>query len=346
MSERYAQPSQEKTSGPRLGRRLVGATALAALATCPSAQAIPEATSQYQPPSINIVHDHNECPDDTQFGVLNVPGVGLSTVGEHAAAVSRDILDDDFDECSAGLVYGSEYNSYENTKQLAKFIDDNQIDTVLIYAHSFGGIAAVDMVSKYYDKYPDDDTKFAIAFFSSPDGSDSLPFFSRAMTQFHGNFPVNDSWIHVETYLSTAAQKNTVFFDEQTALAVVENAQNTPSSLVYTQSRRLLQGMGQLPENKDIPLYFIGDERDSVVDTVRAPEAIEQKTGKSIQEVIYMTYSDLLMSAHAGLWWRDYVEDNRRPVVTVTRLSLDALGARAKKPATMSSGSKLTAQPR
>lgn len=286
----------------------------------------------YVAPYMQILHEDEVCPPESQFGVVNFSGAGKEDVAVYAASVTKKILGEQYDECEAALRYGTNYNQFLDAHVLAEFIEENHFTTIIIFASSFGGIAAVDTVAKYKELYPDSGVNFVIAFMSSPAGPESLQPLSWLGAQFHAAIPVGAPTVWLETFLSTMSQGNKLPTDPTVMHDVSANAKATPPTLLHEQTARILQGMAKLPDDGTIFTVYIGDNNDEVVKNQQAPNDIALRMGRAVDIIITMQYKDGMLNWHAALWWDEYIDDNRQAILDTMQAAQERFGFSAKKP--------------
>lgn len=187
-------------------------------------------------------------------------------------------------------------------------------------------------MNRYHELYPESNTRFALALLSSPTGPENLQFLSWLGAQFHALVDVPQDVVYGETYVGELSQGKRWLNDDQLKYDVKTNASQTPASLVSSQSRRLLKGISKIDDGLDVTLLYAGDRKDGVVEVDKAIKDIPIKTGRPLDTVFYMTYPDLLLQAHAGLWWVPYIEANRGPIEGIFKYSQEKLGFNAKAP--------------
>ncbi len=289
--------------------------------------------------SIAVLEDGKElptCPEGSPLAILQIAGVGMTTVSDYAASVTEKILGAQFDECNAALRNGEVgYTATYYAELLHEFIEANQLKDVIIFAHSFGGITAVDILNIYFRLYPDSKVDFAIIFFSSPAGPQDLRAISWLGAEFHKHTPPSKILVKGETYGGMVSQGGINPFSEQTRIDANNNAAATPPILTKEQTTRLMEGMYELtPEARvHIKLFeFVGDEKDSVIRNEQAPWSIEEASGKPIDKIRHVNYQDNTMSHHAGLWVDKYLEVNRYAVAGSVEDAVNKFGITGRKP--------------
>ncbi len=289
--------------------------------------------------SIAILKDGKElptCPKESQLAILQIAGVGMTTVSDYAASITEKILGAQFDECNAALRNGEVgYTATYYAELLDEFIQANQLKDVVIFAHSFGGITAVDILNIYSRLYPDSEANFAIIFFSSPAGPQDLRALSWLGAEFHKRTPPSKAIVKGETYGGMVSQGDIDPFSEQTSIDANNNASATPPILTKEQTTRLIEGMSELsPEAaKRIRLFeSVGDEKDSIIKNEQAPWSIEKASGRMIDKVRHVNYPDNTMSHHAGLWVDKYLEVNRYAVAGSVEDAASKFGITGRAP--------------
>lgn len=321
VGEHTVSATMERPRRPGKIKRAIGALAtFGALTLSPGSVA---AEAPYREPTVEIAHKDGICPPESQFGIWQVPGVGMSSVGVYAARQTEVLLGEDFDECDAGIRFGTNYDRYRNVELLRNFVETNGFETVAVFSHSFGAIAGTDMVVDYQRLYPEAGTKFAVIFFSSPGDINDLQPMNWAAAQTLANISVTEGVIEAMTYLSTISQGDKHFFDPQVLHDVEVNSLDTPPTLVQDETQRLIAGIERLPEGMDVPLYYMGDDRDQVVKVEQAVATIKRLTGREILAIKQLQLPSGRMSYHADLWWP---ENQAVYEPTVKEYLYDALG--------------------
>jgi pimeloyl-ACP methyl ester carboxylesterase len=281
---------------------------------------------------MHTVHEGEVCPVNAQFGIVNMPGVGMSSVGVYAAKQTEILLGDEFDECNAGLRFGTQYDRRQNVELLHDFVEANRFDTAVLFLHSFGAIAGIDSIVDYQRLYPDAGTKFAVIFFSSPGDIDDLQPFNWAAAQTLARISLDKGAIEAMTYFSTLSQGDKSPFDPKVLEDVEKNSNDTPPTLVRDETKRLISGIERLPEGLDVPLYYIGDQRDEVVKVEQAIATIKRLTGREITAIKRLQLPSGRMSFHADLWWPENHEAYKPTVKEYLYDALGRLGTPAKAP--------------
>lgn len=343
MSLECDSPALSLTEKRQLRTRRV-AKSLASVATAAAIMLVPGSETRpipYEAPEATTIW----CPPRSQFGVFNVPGLGMRTIGLYASEVTHVILGDTYDACIGGLDMGTHYDVQKNTDALEGYIENNKLKAVVGFAHSFGGIAFVDMVNEYMHRHPDTDTKFAIAFFSSPDSFNTLHTPTRVGAELYSALPVVEELVYAQNYIGIGLQGEHAWFSPELKELANENASKTPPTLLHSQAKRLREGMSTLNEHANVALYAVIDVNDSVVDVVSAVSGIESATGRSIQEVIHIRYPDQRLAAHSGLWWLPYAQVHGPAVLEVTRRASQDLGFKLRYTAPVLGRAALTKKP-
>ena len=169
----------DEASSPEKSKTLKGvrkAVALGAAALALSMLCVSDTAPKpgYVAPSGTIVNVDGVCPPNSPMAIVNMPGIGNEKIGEYAAGQEQNILGDGRGICYAGFSYGSEYDIPRNAAVLHDMIEKNGLKHVDVFAHSFGGIATIDMLNEYHRQHPESEVEFAIVFFSSPAELDDL----------------------------------------------------------------------------------------------------------------------------------------------------------------------------
>lgn len=287
----------------------------------------------YTPPTLYIAHDNFTCPKDAQFGVLNIPGLGQNNVGEFAANATEKILGSTYDECDAGINYGSEYNPAKNAEIMSKFIETNNLPGVILVAQSFGGISAVDIITEYHRAHPDSQTKFSIIFVSSLADTSDLKDMANLGLNVAATIGTTDQLLYAATWLGIVhGGKDPT--DAQVQRDIRANAAATPARLFNEQIHRIALGMSALPEGMDVPAYSIIDEKDALIEYPGAIKSIENASKVRMLGVASISHPDSMQSLgnHADLWWLPYQSLYQRPITRAVTTLLDTMGVRSTAP--------------
>jgi hypothetical protein len=293
-------------------------------------------TSPYVAPNISVIHDNGKCPDDTQFGMLHVNGVGQNDISKSSASVAEQILGDTFDECQAALDFGDGYDPYLNAVALDLFIQQQHLDDVDIVALSFGGIATIDMLNKYNELRPNSTVKFSITFISSPSGMVDIQPLSRTSAAILAMIPLGRGAIYAITWTGVVSQGGNDPFNPKVESDIAANADATPAKLLQQQMQRIQNGMSHLSKGVNVTsMYYIYDRSDNTVMTDVAKDNIQSMTGKKIDEAIEVHHKDNKLGSHADNWWLPYKDVYRDALMASVRRSLDSMGIGPKAPIVM-----------
>lgn len=285
---------------------------------------------------INDGHVQKKCPPNSQVSILDIAGVGMTITSDLAAKQTEKILGTRYNAvCEAALRNGEEgYTPTYYAELLHEFVEANDLNYVVIFAHSFGGITAVDIVNIYSRLYPASNTQFAVTFFSAPSGPEDLQVGSWLGAELHKPRPLDKKIIFVETYLGIISQGINPI-SVQPIIDAANNAAATPPILTQQQSKRVLDGMSKLtPEacERIKSFGYIGDKNDSIVKNEQAPYNIAKASGRPMNSIEHIEYTDSTMSNHAGLWAEKYIEVHRYAVASEVVNAFDALGITGSQP--------------
>lgn len=302
-------------------------------------------STPYEPASLHIAHDNNVCPPDSDFAVFHMAGVGMSSVGIYASHELKEILGEEIDECEAASKYGSEYSITNNAHVLHEFIVSSGLNTIVVFAHSFGGIAAIDMLNEYESLYPNSKINFAVVFVSSPGEVDDLHFGNWVGAHVLNVIPLTTEITWFITLGGILSQEGKEITDQTVYEDTDVCAKDAPPTLVKGEVNRFMGGMNALSGTIEAPMILIGDEADSVVNMRRSARTIPRRVGRPVKFVM-MSHSDARLNNHADLWWRTNRDAYRRPVRIALADSLGPLGLKhlLHKNNTRSSG-RVTRQP-
>lgn len=291
------------------------------------------------PPYSVVTNDGAEralCPEESSFAILQFPGIGNTMVGVHASHQTEKIVEGDEatkeamgDVCYMGFVYGSEYNVQRNTDELHELIAKNNLRRVVIFAHSFGGMAVVDILNEYHRRWPDDTTEFALVLFSSPAEIDDLQLFSRISTEMLSRTQLGKGLVYSMTLGSILGQGDKSIIDGQVWQDSGVAASRTPPHTLQDQIKKLVdEGMNKLHEDLDIPVLVVFDTFDKIVNAERAIPSTERRIGRKII-FIAMHHTDHRMDNHAALWWDDNLRDYVPPVTISLEMTKEQLDKKA-----------------
>ena len=338
MSEKFTQEEPNEGWWRRTKRTAVRMGKAAVIGMLPVAMIpFPEAREEYRPPSISILHDEYEddCPPESQFAIMNVAGLGMTTTSEYAGRITKEIVGTQYDACHVALDYGTSYGISKNAEALGNFLQENKFDSVVVFAQSFGGIASVDMIDAYKHQYPNSKTKFMIVFISSPGGPESLQLGSWLGAQLHAAIPFKQEMVWLETYGLTLLQGGVNPFDGETLTNTTNNADETPSTLLYEQSNRMLKGMNKFSSEAaegDVEFAFAADREDGVIKADQSVRDIERRLGRTIKNIEYLDYTNKKLNNHATLWWQSDMEIHRKVVLGSIAAAQKEFGFNAKQP--------------
>lgn len=294
--------------------RKTGAAVVAGLAlnyTCTADVATP---SDYGAPWTQIINKDGVCPEGSTFGIVNYQGLGNTLNGIYSAKQAAEIMQPTQEEilqdikdniqrediCFMGSSYGTHYDVPKNAAELHDTIEKNHLDHMMIFAHSFSGIAAIDTLNEYHKQHPDSTVKFTLVFFSSPAEIDDLQPLQQTMTKTMNVLPVTDDFIQAYTFFSIMYKEQKVDNDVLDNTNIASN--DTPATLVDDEVERFQTGMGRLPEGMDVDMYYVGDKHDGVVNVPRAIETIERRTGQKLKGVYLTKDIDPNFENHSCLW--------------------------------------------
>lgn len=302
----------------------VGAAAMVLSTLCVSDTVVKPG---YEPPRGQIVNVDEKCPDNSQLTFLNVGGLGNKEIGIYAAEQEQNIIGDKHGICYAGFSYGSEYDTSKNAAVLHEMIEKNSWENVVVFAHSFGGIATIDMLNEYHRLYPYSQVEFSIAFFSSPAELDDLWPDRQFSVETLSIVPLTQDIVKVMTYLSIVGQGDKGLFDPQVLHDTNEAAKDTPAGLIGMEAVRIMFKMSR--SDMKVPMTLVIDLNDEVVNTAKTIESIPRRTGQPLDQVIYMTHKDPRMESHAAMWWGPNNEDYRGSLEKIVDFSVKDFSARA-----------------
>lgn len=230
----HEQPVNTSEKRLRLISRLKKAFGGLAIATT-LIMPIPSSTSKqfnYEPPSIGILNQDQACPEDAELAVLNIPGVGMNTIGDYAGQNSKEILSDSHKACFASLRPGNTYNPEGNAVAFMEFLRNHNFSNVAIFAHSFGGIDAVNILNKYIQKNPDNNTRFTVAFFSTPGGRESLPLHIEVGALIQSTIPMSEEFVYAQHFIGISLQRKEGMTYGQIVEDAKQNAKDSPPLLI------------------------------------------------------------------------------------------------------------------
>lgn len=327
----------------RRSKKLVASSLIGSMATASALVGTPPISYQYRAPwsqvtNTGMLGENPPCPEDTDYAIYNVHGIGNNMVGVYASNATELIVDElkienqlnDDTICYIGASFGTDYDIDKNADALYEKISDNQLKRVIVFAHSLGLITSVDMLNRLREKHPDDRTEFALVAFSSPgDADDVQPSQKVANTLFS---KVNPNFLPIWpiTYATILSQGDKWPLDQQVIHDTGVATSNTPPRLIVAESLRLLFGIDELRQGlQDIPVTLVTDRNDKVVDSERSVNTIQRRLGRKVT-VLSMTHSSVRMGNHAALWWWENKDDYKVPVktaLTTSNNSLDVLHA-------------------
>lgn len=326
----HEQPVNTSEKRLRLISRLKKAFGGLAIATT-LIMPIPSSTSKqfnYEPPSIGILNQDQACPEDAELAVLNIPGVGMNTIGDYAGQNSKEILSDSHKACFASLRPGNTYNTEGNAAAFDEFLNNHSFSNVAIFAHSFGGIDAVNILNKYIQKNPDDNTRFTVAFFSTPGGRESLPLHIEVGALIQSTIPMSEEFVYAQHFIGISLQRKEGMPYGQIVEDAKQNAKDSPPLLIKGQTTELLtNGMQAIDPRINAQFVFIGDHNDQIVNTATAPYDIERRLGRQLNKIFWINHSNGELSSHAALWWAEYKEDYKKAVREVASMADQELAA-------------------
>ena len=229
---------------------------------------------------------------------------------EFSAHVTKDIIDTQFDACNAYAKYGSDYDPEANAFEFHRFVEESGLKDIIVFAHSFGGIATIDMMDEYYKKYPKSDVNVAIAFFSSPVGGEDLSPLSWWSAKFISELQIPKPVIYLLTLGGSVIQGKNSVLDEQTWTDADHNTEANPARLLQQTTSRLLHGGMRPIANEARPalakrkptLIYVAIEGDLTVKE-QAPESIETRLGRKMDKIINLPCEDSKLGCHADLWF-------------------------------------------
>ena len=306
--------NEQKTLWQRVRRRIaLGAAVLTFTSPC---IADAEKRPGFEGPSATIVNSGAVCPTGSTQALYNEGGIGNNEIGLYAAVQEMAIFGEDNPElCFVGFSPGTQDEVGPNTSVLEQTIQTQGLTRIEMICQSYGLLSCVKQINEYFHRNPNSSVEFTLTLISSPgDESDLRPLRKFAVNALNVA-PMTQELVQFVTYWSIVLQgdNNPVGGDvlENTNIA----ADDTPATLLAQQIKNLLQGVDKL--DRRIPMFYIGDVNDQVVDTRRAVETIEQRTGQKFNEVIYMTHTDHRMENHAALWWPANNPDYKGPLTRV-----------------------------
>ena len=274
----------------------------------------------YAPPSIQYADPAaDRCPSDTTLGAFNLAGIGDNMIGVYSARQEAHFLSDQKDVCFAGLVYGTDLDNFGNTSILHDYVEKNNLKHVIIFAFSFGGIAAIDMLNEYHRQYPNSKVEFSVVFVSSPAEFDDLQPAQQNAVRALSIGSLDKASVKAITFLSIVKNGDKNPLSKQVNDDADVAANNTPARLLWEETLRLLLGMSK--SDMDIATSVVYDVNDEIVNMPRAVKSIVQHTGIEYLRVVPMTHSDHLMNNHAAAWWIANNKDYREPFLAVINAS-------------------------
>lgn len=322
----YKPPVGERIPSWKRARHIV------AMGTVVTAFALPcvadtELKPSYEAPRGKIVNVGEQCPDDSPLAFLNIGGLGNKEIGIYAAEQEQKIIGDKQGICYAGFSYGSEYDTPKNAVILHEMIEKNGWNNVVIFAHSFGGIATIDMLNEYHRQHPESQVEFSIVYFSSPAEVDDLWPDRQFSVDALSIVPLTQDIVQVMTYLSIVGQGDKGLFDPQVLHDTKDAADDTPAGLLGMEAIRMAFGMSE--SDMKVPMTLVIDLNDKVVNTARTVDSIPRRTGQPLEKVIYMSHKDPRMQSHAAMWWGPNNEDYRSALENIVEFSIKDFSSRA-----------------
>ncbi|MEO5949112.1 MAG: hypothetical protein ABIP74_01790 [Candidatus Saccharimonas sp.] len=266
----------------------------------------------YEAPSAQVINYGGVCPDDSTMTLYNIPGIGNNKIGVYAAHQEQVMFGDTHNLCYVGFSQGSENNVDANVEVLKHTIDTQHQERIMIVAQSYGLIVAVKTLNAFFQKYPASRVDFTLTIISSPGEIGDLWPSRQASVNALSMVPLTQDIVQLMTYITIVGQgdKNPIGADVLHDTNVA--ADNTPATLLVQQVFDLYRGVDEL--DRPIPMLGIDDMQDMVVNTVRAVQTIERRTGQPFTDVIYMTHGDHRMENHASLWWSANNNDYEGPL--------------------------------
>ena len=313
-SAEHATTAEQKTLWQRARRKIaLGAAVLTFTAPC---IADSEKRPGFVAPSATIVNSGAVCPPGSTQALYNEGGIGNNEIGLYAAVQEMVIFGDkNPDLCFVGFSSGSQDEVGPNTSVLEFTIKTQGLERVEMVCQSYGLLSCAKQINEYFRRNPGSKVEFTLTLISSPGDETDL----RPLRQFAVNAlnigPISQEVIQFMTYWSIVGQGDQNPISEETLQNTNIAADDTPATLLAQQIQNLLQGVDKL--ERPIPMFYIGDTNDQVVDTTRAVQTIEQRTGQKFTDVIYMTHSDHRMENHAALWWPANNPDYEGPLTRV-----------------------------
>lgn len=324
MSERT--PKREQDSVEQIsrrkkrGRQVVAAALMWAVSQVPAVQT--ESNYTNEPASITVIHDKtdtdpkpNKCQPKDEFFILHTNGVGMK-ITESSANEAKEIIGKQFDECMGYFDYGSDYDTLSNVEAFEAFEAENDLEYGIIFAHSFGGVASIDMLNAYYDRNPDSKLKMTVVFFSSPGGSESLSTITRMFAEVHARARLPEPVIYAETLVGSIVQGGNSATDPKTYEDALINTKKNPPKLLYQTTRDLLdKGMARWRHSPDkLQLIYAGSPDDGAVVNDRAPVDISRRVGLPIEKIITLNCIDDFLGCHADMWWSGFRNEYRNAI--------------------------------
>ncbi len=279
-----------------------------------------------------------QCEPTDQFGIVQMGGVGMDTA-EFSAHVTKDIINTQFDACNAYAKYGSDYSPEANAFAFHKFIEVSGLKNIVVFAHSFGGIATVDMLDEYYKKYPESDVNTSIAFFSSPVGGEDLSPISWGTAQIVSLSEAPKLLVYLFTLGGSVVQGQNSVLNEQTWADADANTEANPPRLLQQTTSRLLRG-GMRPiasearpalAKRQPTLIYIAVDGDLTVKD-QAPESIEARLGRKMDKIINLPCEDSKLGCHADLWFSQFAERYRNAITNTIQTASMKNDFRVRKP--------------
>lgn len=295
---------------------------------------VPALRFEYHEPTAkvtNIAQTDGRCPPDSPFAVVNAPGLGNNMIGEYASINTELIMRNKKNGekiCYIGFNPGTNLDTEKNTDVIHETIEHNGIHRVIIFAHSFGLVMMMDVLARYKEKYPLDQTEFAVVAFSSPGDADDLQPIPKYTNDTIAQLPPRLVPIRLMTYATMLSQGDTWQHPDKLWVNGDEAAKNTPATLVVPETVRLIWGLNEAPASLDnVPISLVTDPRDMVVDSQKSRETIARRLGRQIN-VVEMNHTHdptARMGYHADLWWFPNIEDFEEVVPDVIKSSNEQL---------------------
>lgn len=272
---------------------------------------------EYESPSLQYADPYaTGCAPGTTIGGFNIAGIGNNKISLHSVRQEEAMLhEEEKDICFAALIFGDGYDRAGNASVFHDYVEKNKLDKVIIFAFSFGGMAAIDMLNEYNRQYPNSAIQIALVYISSPGEFDDLQPEQQDMVKVLSLAPLDKTGIRWLTYFSIVGQGDKNPLSEQVTEDTTVASGDTPPRLLWEQSLRILLGISKSDMN--VTTSIIYDPNDKVVNMPRAINSIVERTGLAFFQIVPMTHTDHRMENHAAVWWPANNNDYKEPLLRV-----------------------------